>query len=273
MPLYIADYLADTPHLDCAHSGAYLHLIMAYWQRGYLPNDDKKLASIARATPEQWASMKDTLVEFFTDGWKHKRIDDEIEKSRQAYERRALAGQKGGQSKASNATAMQEPGYSNALPTTITTTKEETPYKESLSNSCRKQVSTRETASRFYAEYPKHVGPENSAKAFEKRLKQGIDPEHIISAAIRFSEAHAKAGTEKKYIPAPAVWLNGGSYDDQDLPQPRAMNGNGHDPPITAYTRPSMGPVIQDLERKAAESRAKADKSKAEFEQWKRENE
>ena len=106
MPLYVADYLADTSHLTCAESGAYLHLIMHYWQRGSLPNDDQKLSSIARASLEQWYSMRGTIAEFFGEGWTHSRIDRELEESRKAYEKRALAGKMGGNAKASNARAM-----------------------------------------------------------------------------------------------------------------------------------------------------------------------
>jgi uncharacterized protein YdaU (DUF1376 family) len=203
MPLYIADYLADTPHLDCAHSGAYLHLIMAYWQRGYLPDDDKKLASIARATPEQWASMRDTIAEFFTDGWKHKRIDGEIEKSRQAYERRALAGQKGGQSKASNATAMQEPGYSNALPTTITTTKER--KKESSEGHKKLNGEFQE----FWDAYGHKVDRPRAERALEKALEKAP-----ISKILDGVKQYRSRLSDMKFIKDPAAWLNGERWAD-----------------------------------------------------------
>lgn len=102
MPLYVADYLADTGHLTTLEHGAYMLLIMHYWQRGGLPDNDERLASIARASLEQWLSMRDTIAEFFGDGWSHGRIDDELQKAQEAYEKRASAGRKGGKAKAGN---------------------------------------------------------------------------------------------------------------------------------------------------------------------------
>lgn len=78
MPLYIADYLRKTTHLGALESGAYLHLIMDYWQNDGLPDDDKKLARIAKMTDREWKAAKATLQGFFHDGWKHERIDGEI---------------------------------------------------------------------------------------------------------------------------------------------------------------------------------------------------
>jgi len=82
MPLFVADYLADTAHLSAAEHGAYLLLIMNYWQRCKpLPNDDRKLARIARMTDDEWAVSKDNIAEFFQvsgDEWRHSRIENEI---------------------------------------------------------------------------------------------------------------------------------------------------------------------------------------------------
>lgn len=117
MPLYVADYLADTGHLTNAEHGSYLMLIFHYWQRGGLPNDDERLASIAKAKLEQWLSMKATIAEFFDEDWRHSRIDAELEKSRIAYEKRALAGSKGGNSRkqcSSNAQAMLKQSQSQS---------------------------------------------------------------------------------------------------------------------------------------------------------------
>lgn len=78
MPLYVADYLADTGHLSAAEHGGYLLLIMHYWQNGGLPNEDRRLARIARMSPDEWADARETLFDLFEDGWRHHRIDAEL---------------------------------------------------------------------------------------------------------------------------------------------------------------------------------------------------
>src|SRR5688572_1358267 len=64
MPLYIADFHADTTHLNAAETGAYLLLIMHYWQRGKLPTDEGQLARIARLSRRDWGRYRATLKAF-----------------------------------------------------------------------------------------------------------------------------------------------------------------------------------------------------------------
>lgn len=67
MPLYVADYLADTTHLTCEEHGAYSLLLMhMHQQGGSLSADDKTLAFLAKVTPKQWSPMRETVLEFFT---------------------------------------------------------------------------------------------------------------------------------------------------------------------------------------------------------------
>lgn len=127
MPWYIADYLADTAHLRAAQSGAYLHLIMHYWQRGALPSDNAQLAAIARMTDAEWKKARPIIEPFFQmPGWKHKRVDEELSKSQTKYEARAAAGKKGGEAKAeakqnpSNATANEEARLNQPLSQPLT---------------------------------------------------------------------------------------------------------------------------------------------------------
>jgi uncharacterized protein YdaU (DUF1376 family) len=81
MPFYVADYLADTGHLTTLQHGAYLLLIMHYWQTGALPRDDHQLALIARLPAKQWQSNRDVLARLFGRKWTHKRIDAELERA------------------------------------------------------------------------------------------------------------------------------------------------------------------------------------------------
>src|SRR5262245_28700888 len=82
MPLYIADYRADTAHLGAAEHGAYLLLIMHYWQTGGLPGEDKQLSRIACMSPSEWRKARPTISALFKDGWRHKRIDEELAKAK-----------------------------------------------------------------------------------------------------------------------------------------------------------------------------------------------
>lgn len=86
LPLYISDYQADTSHLTTLEHGAYLLLIMNYWQRGQpLPDDDRKLARIAGVGPREWKRIRGTILEFFQvdcNKWFHSRLESELSKLR-----------------------------------------------------------------------------------------------------------------------------------------------------------------------------------------------
>lgn len=96
MPMYVGEYLADTPHLTTAHHGAYLLLLMNYWQTGKpLDNDSEKLRAIARMTKAQWTTAKPVLETFFDvspEKWNHKRVDHELAKGQDLYEKKVKAG-------------------------------------------------------------------------------------------------------------------------------------------------------------------------------------
>jgi uncharacterized protein YdaU (DUF1376 family) len=96
MPLYVGDYLGDTGHLTTAQHGAYLLLMMHYWRKGELPDDDSQLSKITKLPLKTWCDYRAVLQAFFHDGWRHKRIDAELVRMMRVSEKRASAGQKGG---------------------------------------------------------------------------------------------------------------------------------------------------------------------------------
>ena len=82
MPLYIADYLADTTRLTTMQHGAYLLMIMDYWRNGPLPDDDVALAHIVRMPLAIWKKHRGIVSQMFqidSGRWHHKRIDAERE--------------------------------------------------------------------------------------------------------------------------------------------------------------------------------------------------
>lgn len=113
MPLYVRDYLADTLHLSAEQSGAYLFLIMHYWEKdGVVKNDIDQLSRIARVATSITQALLD---EFFSNAngfIKHKRIDEELEKARKNREvfreRAEKAAQKRWENASSNSQGLHE---------------------------------------------------------------------------------------------------------------------------------------------------------------------
>ena len=92
--LYVSDYLADTMHLTTEEHGAYLLIIMNYWQTGK-PVAKNRLAAVARLSNDRWISVEDSLKEMFIDTgthWQHKRIEADLKMVNEAQEQRSKAG-------------------------------------------------------------------------------------------------------------------------------------------------------------------------------------
>lgn len=90
MPLFVADYLADTTHLDTELHGAYLLLLMSYWKRGApLPDDDRQLAAMARMSIPRWMEARPVIEAFFSpvdNLWIHHRVESELASARERVE-------------------------------------------------------------------------------------------------------------------------------------------------------------------------------------------
>ena len=123
IPIHIGDFLRDTGHLRALLVGAYMLLLFHHWSTGDLPDDDEQLSAIARLTPAEWRKAKPVLARFFAEGWHHGRVEKDLAKARESYEKRAKAGSQGGKAKpnakqnSSNATAgPQQPLTLDQIP-------------------------------------------------------------------------------------------------------------------------------------------------------------
>jgi uncharacterized protein YdaU (DUF1376 family) len=99
MPIHIGDLLRDTGHLGPDEFGVYMLLLFHHWSTGSLPDDDKRLATIARMTPSQWKRVRPVLIKFFGEGWRHGRVEYELEKARNISEAAREAGKASGRSR------------------------------------------------------------------------------------------------------------------------------------------------------------------------------
>ena len=120
MPLYPADWDADTGHLSCDEVGAYLRIVLHYWRKGPPADDDGSLARIVRMDLARWRRVRPAIAAFFRlEGgvWRHGRVEKELadarEKRRRAIER-AAAGGRGKAAKRQGASAASSTAPSSA---------------------------------------------------------------------------------------------------------------------------------------------------------------
>ena len=120
IPIYVADYLADTGRLTTEQHGAYLLLIFDYWRNGALPDDDATLARVCRLTTDAWSMHSALLRGFFfkgEDGMLHqKRIDAEIAKAQLNRAASISRAQKAAQARWSKNAPSNAPSIPQAMP-------------------------------------------------------------------------------------------------------------------------------------------------------------
>ncbi|WP_434782573.1 YdaU family protein [Ferrovum myxofaciens] len=149
MPLYIADYLADTGRLTTEQHGAYLLLIMDYWRNGPPPDNDLILANITRLNLETWKEHRSSIAKLFAikdDEWRHKRIDFEIrtafENSSKFSERAKTAASKRWGKTNDDATSMLEACNKQSSSSPQAVLEQSSIDATSMQQACNKQSSS-----------------------------------------------------------------------------------------------------------------------------------
>jgi uncharacterized protein YdaU (DUF1376 family) len=209
MQLYVNDYLADTAHLNASQHGAYMLLIMNYWQQGKpLNNSRERLGSVARMTPDEWEDNREILAEFFwIDGdiWTHARVENDLAKVREKSEKASVSARQAFAKRSQSdriANGEQSPTYTD----TDTDTKKDI-YTESFED--------------FWKTYPLRVGKGSAMKAWVKAIKK-TTPEIIIEGADRYGK---DPNRDPAFTAHPATWLNGDRWLDSPLPLKRPQTG------------------------------------------------
>lgn len=74
----------------------------------------------------------------------------------------------------------------------------------------------------WWKHYPRKVGKGQARKAYQTALTK-TDERQLLAAADQLADHHKRAGTETRFIPHPATWLNGERWGD-DLEPPSQAN-------------------------------------------------
>jgi uncharacterized protein YdaU (DUF1376 family) len=209
MPFYVADYLADTGHLSTLEHGAYMLLIMHYWQHRELPTDDAKLARISRMTPDEWGAVRPTLVDLFDEDWTHARIDAELAKADETIGKRKAAGKAGASARygKGNASVMANAEQTDRPSPSPTPSEEgslrspsareaETPPAEST----RTELDALERQLREAAGLENHPAPALfDLSPIKALIAKGYSLENDVLPKLRDAKARGKSGRSWSY--------------------------------------------------------------------------
>lgn len=94
--------------------------------------------------------------------------------------------------------------------------KEEQDSLEEQEIKNNERTSERELFDSFYKEYPRKVSPGDAFKAFKSALKRAKF-EDIIAGLLQYK---ASGLPDKQFIPYPATWLRGDSWESEFSPSP-----------------------------------------------------
>ena len=168
VPFYCADYVADTGHLSLTEHGVYLILMCHYYNTGKpLPASLATLHRICRANTdyEQEAVVVVLTAYFQRDGdtYRHRRIDRELEKTKQLSEIRRENGKRGGLAKARHLLTVLPEQKASILQPQLhkeTTTKHVRPTLEEVKRYCIERQNGIDAAKWFdyYSANGWHVG-------------------------------------------------------------------------------------------------------------------
>ena len=118
MRFHVGDYLADTMHLSTFQHGIYVLLIMHYFKRGPLPDDERVLARIAKVPSAMiWRKEAPPVMALFhleNGVHLHSRIEATRAEAKTLSEKRATAGKSGAYKRWSVASAISGNGKSHS---------------------------------------------------------------------------------------------------------------------------------------------------------------
>lgn len=239
MKLFWGDYHKATRHLTRDQHGAYFLLIGEAWRLGgALPDDDAKLAAWALCTPDEWATTKPIVMDFFTlrrGKWWHDRVREELASYEATSRKRKEAGKIGGKASVRKQSGNQE---ANAL---LLPTKPEPEPEPEIEEAKAPSILPPKAGERVKraTRIPVDWTLSPACRAYAE--SEGLTPQEISRAAADFHDYwSARSGREATKLDWPATWRQwvrkvadrkrpasptGGAKASGYRPQPASMAG------------------------------------------------
>lgn len=221
IPLCVEHYMSDTGPLTTIEHGAYLLLIMQAWMRGgLLPDDNDRLRAMTRMDLKAWNRSRETIMALFRKvegGYRHKRIDRDMEARTAVSRVRGAAGKAGAKGRWRMANGWQTDGncHTIATPRPLETNAKPKPVAK------RRRPPEPPGFERFMDAYPRKDDIGHARPAWIKALTKA-DPDTIISGVKAYP-----FDPDPRYVALPTTWLNGERWL-------RATNNDGLDPTLKA---------------------------------------
>lgn len=247
MPLRLVIWRKGTAFFSPAERGAYMDLILAYWELGPLPNDDAILQQLARVTDSKtWKQVRGKVLGKFNevDGMlTHARVDEERTVALQKFQRKSDAGRVAGQASAqarakqpstTGSTNRSTVGSTTGQPDVNTTYQGHTPngVTEAKASGERKR-SAPKVGTRISPDWKPNERNLEDAKA------RGYHAADIERLAQHFRDYHLAKGTVSKDWDASwRTWLaNDAKFS--------AQRGNGVNGQQSRHNRPEPGSIVE----------------------------
>jgi hypothetical protein len=77
----------------------------------------------------------------------------------------------------------------------------------------------------FWEIYPRKVGKDAARRSWEKAIKAGADPDHVIWGAKAYVRDPIRRNADPKFTAHPSTWLNQGRWTDEATPEQTANAG------------------------------------------------
>jgi uncharacterized protein YdaU (DUF1376 family) len=219
MPLNVGDYLTATDHLTVVEHGAYLLLIMRYWQKGTIGTDETLIQRYAHLSAEQWQESRPVLVALFDEGWKHGRIETELAKAAEIIGKRRASAEQMHSRRTASAEHQHGTGTDTRVPPLPSPVVIEPPASVP-------EPGARVEFEDVWEAFPRNPSSSRDLAKAEWERSRPEDRADILKAAIRRAqwfgqdcEARGRTVEEgERFEPHLAKWLKGGWRDSLSLP-------------------------------------------------------